>query len=199
MISKVRNSPRRPQIVPVPVPDTHSSPPPLVQKMHESPSTKPGGTARMSFPKFPGRNRKTIDVTLNEGQTVGELLCQYTGEFTEENIATVSRLNKNLEDLDFVQPGTVIRLVDNRRAKLATPEHEWWDNRGLGNGEFEMGNSGDCKNEGKIARSAAGAVLNVADGKENEKENTPKVAVERPKTLKEQVNPNGVDMRVPEA
>ena len=31
---------------------------------------------------------------------MGELMCQYTGEFTEENINTVAQLNKNLKDLD---------------------------------------------------------------------------------------------------
>ena len=97
--------------------------------MHESPtkvhaSQAGGGSARMSFPRFPAR-RRTVEVTLLEGQTVGELMCQYTGEFTEENINTVAQLNKNLKDLDFVRPGTVIRLVDNRAPKLATPEAEW--------------------------------------------------------------------------
>ena len=101
--------------------------------MHESPtkvhaSQAGGGSARMSFPRFPAR-RRTVEVTLLEGQTVGELMCQYTGEFTEENINTVAQLNKNLKDLDFVRPGTVIRLVDNRAPKLATPEAEWWSAR----------------------------------------------------------------------
>ena len=111
--------------------------------MHESPtkvhaSQAGGGSARMSFPRFPAR-RRTVEVTLLEGQTVGELMCQYTGEFTEENINTVAQLNKNLKDLDFVRPGTVIRLVDNRAPKLATPEAEWWSARGMGAGATEAG------------------------------------------------------------
>ena len=111
--------------------------------MHESPtktlaSQAGNGSARVSFPRFPAR-RKTVEVTLLEGQTVGELMCQYTGEFTEENINTVAQLNKNLKDLDFVRPGTVIRLVDNRAPKLATPEAEWWSARGMGAGATEAG------------------------------------------------------------
>ena len=46
--------------------------------MHESPTkthaSQAGGSARMSFPRFPAR-RKTVEVTLLEGQTVGELMC----------------------------------------------------------------------------------------------------------------------------
>ena len=111
--------------------------------MHESPtkvhaSQAGGGSARVSFPRFPAR-RRTVEVTLLEGQTVGELMCQYTGEFTEENINTVAQLNKNLKDLDFVRPGTVIRLVDNRAPRLATPEAEWWSARGMGAGATEAG------------------------------------------------------------
>ena len=33
-------------------------------------------------------------------------MCQYVGEYTEENLLMVQRMNKGvLEDLDFVQPG----------------------------------------------------------------------------------------------
>ena len=50
--------------------------------------------------------KKTVEVTLQSGQTIGELVCEYTGEYTEENLALTQRLNRGkLEDLDFVQPG----------------------------------------------------------------------------------------------
>ena len=172
--------------------------------MHESPSKTGPSIARMTFPKFPAR-RKTVDVTLQDGQTIGELLCQYTGEFSEENLNTISQLNKNLDDLDFVRPGTVIKLVDNRRPKLATPEAEWWAERGLGNDGKEAGNTaggdlmdidGKESNEGAVSsslpRSADGSVSSV-----HNKENTP-IAV-KPKTLKQRVNPNGVDMAIRDA
>ena len=175
--------------------------------MHESPtkvhaSQAGGGSARVSFPRFPAR-RRTVEVTLLEGQTVGELMCQYTGEFTEENINTVAQLNKNLKDLDFVRPGTVIRLVDNRAPKLATPEAEWWSARGMGAGATEAGATAldetEVFSEGKnvpataAPRRADGAVVF------RDKENVP-AAPQKPQkpSLKQMVNRDGVDMRVPE-
>ena len=88
--------------------------------------------ARLSFPRLPQR-RKTVEVTLGEGQTVGELVCKYVGEYTEENMNLTREMNRGrLDDLDFVVPGTVIKLADNRKPKLATPEAEWWNERGMG-------------------------------------------------------------------
>ena len=180
--------------------------------MHESPtkvhaSQAGGGSARMSFPRFPAR-RRTVEVTLLEGQTVGELMCQYTGEFTEENINTVAQLNKNLKDLDFVRPGTVIRLVDNRAPKLATPEAEWWSARGMGAGATEAGATAldetevfSQQKEKCPADVSATAAPRRADGAVvfGDKENVP-AAPQKPQkpSLKQMVNRDGVDMRVPE-
>ena len=175
--------------------------------MHESPtkvhaSQAGGGSARMSFPRFPAR-RRTVEVTLLEGQTVGELMCQYTGEFTEENINTVAQLNKNLKDLDFVRPGTVIRLVDNRAPKLATPEAEWWSARGMGAGATEAGATALDETEvfGEEKNVPATAAPRRADGAVvfGDKENVP-AAPQKPQkpSLKQMVNRDGVDMRVPE-
>ena len=175
--------------------------------MHESPtkthaSQTGGGSARMSFPRFPAR-RRTVEVTLLEGQTVGELMCQYTGEFTEENINTVAQLNKNLKDLDFVRPGTVIRLVDNRAPKLATPEAEWWSARGMGAGATEAGATALDETEvfSEEKNVPATAAPRRADGAVvfGDKENVPAAPTKPQKpSLKQMVNPNGVDMRVPE-
>ena len=178
--------------------------------MHESPtktlaSQAGNGSARVSFPRFPAR-RKTVEVTLLEGQTVGELMCQYTGEFTEENIDTVARLNKNLKDLDFVRPGTVIRLVDNRAPKLATPEAEWWSARGMGAGATEAGATALDETEVFSQQKCpadvpATAAPRRADGAVvfGDKENVP-AAPQKPQkpSLKQMVNRDGVDMRVPE-
>ena len=174
--------------------------------MHESPTkthaSQAGGSARMSFPRFPAR-RKTVEVTLLEGQTVGELMCQYTGEFTEENINTVAQLNKNLKDLDFVRPGTVIRLVDNRAPKLATPEAEWWSARGMGAGATEAGATALDETEvfSEEKNVPATAAPRRADGAVvfGDKENVP-AAPQKPQkpSLKQMVNRDGVDMRVPE-
>jgi hypothetical protein len=175
--------------------------------MHESPtkvhaSQAGGGSARVSFPRFPAR-RRTVEVTLLEGQTVGELMCQYTGEFTEENINTVAQLNKNLKDLDFVRPGTVIRLVDNRAPKLATPEAEWWSARGMGAGSTEAGATALDETEvfSEEKNVPATAAPRRADGAVvfGDKENVP-AAPQKPQkpSLKQMVNRDGVDMRVPE-
>ena len=104
--------------------------PPTEQRMNST----GGDVARLNFPRLPlSSRRKTIEVTLGEGQTVGELVCKYVGEYTEENLRVALDMNKDrIDDVDFVQPGTVIRLPDNRRPKLATPEAEWWDGRGMG-------------------------------------------------------------------
>ena len=156
----------------------------------------------MSFPRFPAR-RRTVEVTLLEGQTVGELMCQYTGEFTEENINTVAQLNKNLKDLDFVRPGTVIRLVDNRAPKLATPEAEWWSARGMGAGATEAGATALDETEvfSEEKNVPATAAPRRADGAVvfGDKENVP-AAPQKPQkpSLKQMVNRDGVDMRVPE-
>ena len=170
--------------------------------MHESPTkthaSQAGGSARMSFPRFPAR-RKTVEVTLLEGQTVGELMCQYTGEFTEENINTVAQLNKNLKDLDFVRPGTVIRLVDNRAPRLATPEAEWWSARGMGAGATEAGATTLEETErldAQVAAPTATAPRRADGAPAGDKENVPQ-KTQKP-SLKQMVNPNGVDMRVPE-
>ena len=175
--------------------------------MHESPtkvhaSQAGGGSARVSFPRFPAR-RRTVEVTLLEGQTVGELMCQYTGEFTEENINTVAQLNKNLKDLDFVRPGTVIRLVDNRAPKLATPEAEWWSARGMGAGATEAGATALDETEvfSEEKNVPATAAPRRADGAVvfGDKENVPAAPTKPQKpSLKQMVNRDGVDMRVPE-
>ena len=175
--------------------------------MHESPtkvhaSQAGGGSARMSFPRFPAR-RRTVEVTLLEGQTVGELMCQYTGEFTEENINTVAQLNKNLKDLDFVRPGTVIRLVDNRAPTLATPVGVWWRARGMGAGARAAGARALDETEvfSEEKNVPATAAPRRADGAVvfGDKENVP-AAPQKPQkpSLKQMVNRDGVDMRVPE-
>jgi hypothetical protein len=107
--------------------------------------------------------KKTVEVTLQSGQTIGELVCEYTGEYTEENLALTQRLNRGkLEDLDFVQPGTKIKLVDNRKPKLATAEAEWWKNK-------ENGGSVEMKKKKKKG-DAAEAGAEGAGGKKDDAE-----------------------------
>lgn len=50
--------------------------------------------------------RRTVEVVLKSGETIGELVCTYVGEYTQENLDQVQRMNRGvLDDLDFVQPG----------------------------------------------------------------------------------------------
>lgn len=74
---------------------------------------------------FHGRNRRstrrssrspTIEVTLQEGQTLGDVVVKYVGNFTQENLDEVMKLNKGkLENLDCVLPGDTITVPDNRK------------------------------------------------------------------------------------
>jgi hypothetical protein len=152
-----------------------------------------------------------VEVTLGEGQTVGELVCKYVGEYTEENMNLTREMNRGrLDDLDFVVPGTVIKLADNRKPKLATPEAEWWNERGMGAAPREAAGAAmdvDAE-EPRDANGAAAAALSATPplNNDDEKENVGARSSRRwargaakkraPKML---VNPDGVDMRVPEA
>ena len=115
----------------------------------------------------------------------------------------MAQLNKNLKDLDFVRPGTVIRLVDNRAPKLATPEAEWWSARGMGAGATEAGATALDETEvfSEEKNVPATAAPRRADGAVvfGDKENVP-AAPQKPQkpSLKQMVNRDGVDMRVPE-
>ena len=191
--------------------------PPTEQRMHST----GGDVARLNFPRLPlSSRRKTIEVTLGEGQTVGELVCKYVGEYTEENLRVALDMNKDrIDDVDFVQPGTVIRLPDNRRPKLATPEAEWWDGRGMGAAAREAPEGATGASEPGIApadnnRVPAKDANNSANARRR-RETPPeggeekaaqggmgasaKAKAKSPPPGKLRVNPDGVDMRSPDA
>ena len=153
-------------------------------------------------------------MTLGEGQTVGELVCKYVGEYTEENLRVALDMNKDrIDDIDFVHPGTVIRLPDNRRPKLATPEAEWWDGRGMGAAAREApeGATGASApadataddDRVHIRADKAPRQTTPEDGKENAERGgngaTAKAKAKPSPPGKLRVNPNGVDMRSPDA
>ena len=185
--------------------------PPTEQRMHST----GGDVARLNFPRLPlSSRRKTIEVTLGEGQTVGELVCKYVGEYTEENLRVTLDMNKDrIDDPDFVRPGTVIRLPDNRRPKLATPEAEWWDGRGMGAAvrEAPEGATGASAPADATAddhrvhprADKAPQQTTPEDGKENAERGgkgaTAKAKAKPSPPGKLRVNPNGVDMRSPDA
>jgi len=179
-----------------------------------------GDVARLNFPRLPlSSRRKTIEVTLGEGQTVGELVCKYVGEYTEENLRVALDMNKDrIDDIDFVQPGTVIRLPDNRRPKLATPEAEWWDGRGMGAAAREAPEGATGASEPGIAPADARVPAKDANNSANARRRrvTPpeggeekaaqggmgasaKAKAKSPPPGKLRVNPDGVDMRSPDA
>jgi hypothetical protein len=174
------------------------------------------GGVKLSMPSI-SLPKKTVEVTLQSGQTVGELVCAYTGEYTEENLALTQRMNRGkLEDLDFVQPGTKIRLIDNRKPKLATAEAEWWKNKENG-GSVETTTKkkkkGDAEAEAAAAKKkkddaddagdgeseGARADGDAKDAKEGEKGGKPAKVFKHKKPKKEEppklkVKKDGVDM-----
>jgi hypothetical protein len=174
-----------------------------------------GDVARLNFPRLPlPSRRKTIEVTLGEGQTVGELVCKYVGEYTEENLRVTLDMNKDrIDDPDFVRPGTVIRLPDNRRPKLATPEAEWWDGRGMGaaareapegaTGAYAPASTPADDDRVRPRADKSPQHTTPKDGKENAEQGgkgaTAKAKAKPSPTGKLRVNPNGVDMRSPDA
>ena len=102
-----------------------------------------------------------------------------------------------------MRPGTVIRLVDNRAPKLATPEAEWWSARGMGAGATEAGATaldetevfGEEKNVRRETARARGWRPGLSATKK-----TSRAAPQKPQKpgVKQMVNRDGVDMRVPE-
>uniref|UniRef100_A0A7S0REQ4 LysM domain-containing protein n=1 Tax=Pyramimonas obovata TaxID=1411642 RepID=A0A7S0REQ4_9CHLO len=73
---------------------------------------------------------KYITVTLEDGDTLGGLVTKYVGDYTDENIMKIQKINKKqIKDMDLLQPGMVLRIPDNRRTELATAEKDWWKRR----------------------------------------------------------------------
>ena len=43
-------------------------------------------------------------------------MCKYVGEYSEENLELIQKMNKKtLKDINFVQPGDVLKIPDNRK------------------------------------------------------------------------------------
>ncbi|KAK9811391.1 hypothetical protein WJX72_003150 [[Myrmecia] bisecta] len=67
------------------------------------------------------RRAPTTTVTIKSGETVGDLCIKYVGPYTHENLEMIQKLNRDIKDLDLVQPGQAIKLPDNR-AGIFEPE-----------------------------------------------------------------------------
>jgi len=72
----------------------------------------------------------TISIRLREGDTLGGLITKYLGDYTEKNVNIVRKLNKkHIQDIDFLEPGMIVKIPDNRVPELATAEADWWKRR----------------------------------------------------------------------
>ncbi|KAK3276158.1 hypothetical protein CYMTET_15753 [Cymbomonas tetramitiformis] len=71
-----------------------------------------------------------LEIVVKEGDTVGDIITQYVGDYTVDNLRKVTNLNKKtVPHLDFIRAGDVIVVPDNRRPELATAEADWWRRR----------------------------------------------------------------------
>jgi len=57
---------------------------------------------------------KKVKVAVQEGETLGDILVKYVGDYTEENLNMIKKLNKDIKDMDFIQPGQEVTVVDLR-------------------------------------------------------------------------------------
>jgi hypothetical protein len=55
-----------------------------------------------------------VKVAIQEGETLGDILVKYVGDYTEDNLNMIKKLNKDIKDLDLIQPGQVIEVIDLR-------------------------------------------------------------------------------------
>jgi len=79
---------------------------------------------------------KYVNVTVYEGDSLGSLVTKYVGDYTDENLKKILKINKKqLQDGDLLQPGTVLRIPDNRKTELATAEKDWWKRRARKSGK----------------------------------------------------------------
>jgi len=76
--------------------------------------SKGGAKKRSNGPK--------IKVTVQEDQTLGDILVKYVGDYTEANVSQIVKDNK-LKNANLILPGQVLLVTDNRQieAKVATP------------------------------------------------------------------------------
>ena len=95
----------------------------------------------------------TTTVTLREGETVGDLVVTYVGDYTERNLSLLRSMNRGkLDDLDLVQPGTVLRVPDNRR-NIYEPESEAdlaTSDKATGGGGAKKNSTGGGQRDGNI-------------------------------------------------
>mmetsp|Transcript_19794 Transcript_19794/g.37771 ORF Transcript_19794/g.37771 Transcript_19794/m.37771 type:complete len:188 (+) Transcript_19794:298-861(+) len=71
--------------------------------------------------------QRVITVVLQQGDTIGDLITKYVGDYTESNLELVHKLNKRtIPDIDLLSPGVSLKIPDNRKPELATAEAEWW-------------------------------------------------------------------------
>merc|ERR1711977_246657 len=76
---------------------------------HSCAESSGGSGTRKKQPKGP-----KVKVAIQEGETLGDILVKYVGDYTEDNLNMIKKLNKEIKDLDLIQPGQVIEVIDLR-------------------------------------------------------------------------------------
>ena len=53
----------------------------------------------------------SIELVIGSGDTLGDIVCKYVGDYTEENINRVRELNRgHIADVEILSPGMVLTL-----------------------------------------------------------------------------------------
>eukprot|EP00213_Chloropicon_mariensis_P004816 CAMPEP_0197476798 /NCGR_PEP_ID=MMETSP1309-20131121/10389_1 /TAXON_ID=464262 /ORGANISM="Genus nov. species nov., Strain RCC998" /LENGTH=259 /DNA_ID=CAMNT_0043017347 /DNA_START=140 /DNA_END=919 /DNA_ORIENTATION=- len=68
-------------------------------------------------PSISRTKKKTpkIKVAVQEGETLGDIMVRYVGDYTDDNVKLLKRLNRStLKDVDLLQPGQELIVPDNR-------------------------------------------------------------------------------------
>ena len=51
----------------------------------------------------------SIELVIGSGDTLGDIVCKYVGDYTEENINRVRELNRgHIADVEILSPGMVL-------------------------------------------------------------------------------------------
>jgi len=67
------------------------------------------------------KNSPKIKVTVQEGETLGDIVVKYVGDYTEDNIKSIKKLNRKIKDIDLLQVGQEIEVYDNREIEVSQP------------------------------------------------------------------------------
>ena len=101
----------------------------LVVAMKELGPRGPGGTRRRKAPP-----QRTRQVLVKNGETLGDILVRYVGDYTEDNLNKVLALNAHVQP-DLIQVGDLITVPDTRPEVPEGPAGPWRSRGAAADGE----------------------------------------------------------------